>query len=466
MRAKTLRTAAVAGMVAVSLSFVGTSAASGVGSHGTNPACSPKNITGKTTITFWDSAASGANKTEFTALVNAFNKSQKLVTVDDTTISSDYETTYDTYLTDLGTSAQPQGVYMDMYAAQGLLDSKGILPVSTCIKGTNYKTTAFAKKSLLQQTTGTTVVGLPYGASAPVLYYNENAFKAAKISKPPTTFAQWAADGKALVKAGYKDGIALKDDPWWLQVWSGDANQYFVNHDNGRAGRATAVAFNDATSKGILTSLQDMVKSGEATEFSATAGSGALQGYDNLLAIANGYAGMSIDTSAALGEIAHYLPLFPKVKLGVAPIPVPSTSIDKDGVQPGGNALYINSQDTKAQAAATWEFLQYLDSANNLAAWDAATGYVPITTAAASTTTIKNLWRRKPYYKIAYTEILTGKATDASVGPALGCYYPVNTDISNALVTLLTDTSSSVITQLGQAATNANNDIKAYNATL
>jgi sn-glycerol 3-phosphate transport system substrate-binding protein len=453
-----------AALLTSSLTILGLGASTDGIAGAANPVCSPKNITSKTTITFWESASSGANENAIQALVKAFNKSQSKVVVNDVNQPGGYEQTYNQFLSSLGSHTSPQVMFSDMYTAQGLADSRGILPIATCAKDTGYSTTSFAKKSILQQTVSGKLVGLPYSASAPVMYYNEKAFAKAHIKSPPTTFAQLATDAAALKKAGYSDGIALKNDPWWLQVWTGMGNNDFVNNANGRAKRATAVAFNTPSSLGLLTDLQNMVKKGDAASFPAT-GTG-LSAYDNLLDIANGKAGLTIDTSAALGEIAAYLPLYKKtVTLGVAPLPKLSGA-DKYGVQPGGNALYITSTDTPAQISASWEFIQFLDSAANMATWDKATGYVPITAAASKTAAIKALWKSKPYYKVAYTEISTGPATDGSVGPLIGDYYGVNNAVESALSTLLNNTGSSPSGELSTAATNANKVISQYNASL
>lgn len=459
----------ITGSVIAGIFFVSSASILGLGAGGgvagaSNPPCSPKNIRSKTTITFWESASSGTNEKELLALVKAFNASHPNVVVRDVNQPGGNEQTYDDFLTSLGNHTSPQVFFTDMYTNQGLADSRGVLPVATCVKGTGYKTSIFAKKAILQQTIGGKLIGLPYSASAPVLYYNKQAFAKAKIKTAPTTFAQMASDAAALKKAGYKDGMALKNDPWWLQIWSGMANLDFVNYNNGRTHRTTAVAFNNSTSRTLLTDLQNMVKNRTAKAFPAT-GTG-LSAYDNLLDMATLKAGMSIDTSAALGEIAAYLPLYKGVTLGVAPLPKLVAAADKYGVQPGGNALYITSTDNAAQTAAAWEFVQYLDGANNLAAWDNATGYVPITTTAASTATIKNLWSKKPYYKTAYTEILTGTATNASSGPAVGDYYGVTSAVGNALATLLNNTGSKPTTQLNNAASSANKVIKEYNSSL
>ena len=119
------------------------------------------------------------------------------------------------------------------------------------------------------------------------------------------------------------------------------------------------------------------------------------------------------------------------MKLGVAPMPKVTATV-AGGVQPGGNALFLPTypNSSAAKLAASWEFVQYLDSAANMATWDAATGYVPIRSDAASTATMKDYWKKYPTLKAAYTEIIQGKVDNATAGPLLGDYYAVNNDLT------------------------------------
>lgn len=418
------------------------------------------NASGKVNLTYWESTA-GTNAAAMAALVTAFNNSQSKIHVTDVNQTAGYNGTWDSYVLSDGNGAN---VFMDdMNNTQAHVDSHLTLPIADCVAATSYSTSSFLPKVLVQQTIGGQLQSMPYSDSEPVLYYNKQAFTKAHIASAPTTIAQMVTDAQKLKAADYSDGMSLKNDPWWLQIWNGMASSYFVNNQNGRTGRATAASFNNAESLSLLTSLQSMTKAGDAKSFSAT-GSG-LAAYNNLFAISSNDSGMTIDTSAALGTIGSYLPLFHNVTLGVAPLPKISAN-DKGGVQPGGNTLSISASDTPAEAAASWVFIQYLVNATNLASWDASTGYVPITKAAAATSTITKLWSKSPYYKVAYTELNTGAATTATVGPALGAYYQVSTDIGNALAHLLTDNTATPAGVMASCIAAANTDIASYNSSI
>jgi sn-glycerol 3-phosphate transport system substrate-binding protein len=296
-----------------------------------------------------------------------------------------------------------------------------------------------------------------------VLYYNQQAFTKAGIAKAPTTIDEMTADAHKLTQAGYSDGMSLKNDPWWMELWSSMGKAYYVNNQNGRAGRATATAFDTDRNRSLLTKLQNMVKASDAKSYSAT-GAG-LAAFANLFAMQADKSGMTIDTSAALGTIAQYLPLAKNITIGVAPIPMLTTG-DNGGLEVGGNAFSISSKNSALENAAAFDFLKFMSSAQNMASWDVSTGYVPLTTDAAKQKAITNLWKTKPYYKVAYDQIQTGGASNATAGPAIGNYYAVNTQVANSLNQILTITSTDVATALANARQNADNAIASYNSSL
>jgi len=462
-----LRVAMGAGVLASTVVLVSAAGTSGATTPSDcNPAALPK--TGTTTINFWESASGSASDSStpesvMQKLVKAFNSSQTRVYVNDVSQQSSVDGTWTPYVQSLQNHTSPDILYFDNFQNQAAIDSKTFVPVADCVAASGYSLKDYLPKAIAQQTSGGKLVGMPFAMSAPVMYYNLQAFKKAHIAKPPATFADLATDAAKLKAAGYKDGISVKNDPWWLQVWNGMSNQYYVNNQNGRSGRATAVAFNNATSKTLVTDIHNMVKAGTAKSFAGT-GVG-LAAFNNLFEIAYNNSGLTFDTSSALGTIGGYLPLFKNVTLGVAPLPRLNAS-DKNGVQPGGQTLYLPKGTSPAKVAAAWTFMQYLESAHVMAQWDAGTGYTPLRSSAAADPLIATLWKKKPYYKVAYSEILQGTTNNATVGPLVGAYQKVNVDVANALADAFTNPNANPTALLNSAEQKANADISAYNSSL
>jgi len=428
--------------------------------------CSPAALPahGTVNISFYE-GMEAANWTALKAIIANFNASQSKVHVTDVNQSGGYVQTWNDYLTSVGTPSEPNVVMLDQYITQGAVDSRSIIPVATCVAGTGYSTKPYSPKTIAEETVGGKLQGLPYSVSAPILIYNKNAFAAAKIASPPATVAQMAADAALLKKHGYKDGMTIKLDPWWLQVWQGTGNSYFVNNQNGRTGRTSGAAFNDSIGKSVFSSLQGIVKAHNAITNPST---GTIaQAYANLYQIGYGYSGMTIDSSATLGTILKDLPLFPKVKLGVAAFPRITTKVT-GGVEPGGNALFLPSysNSSPAKLAAAWEFMQYLTNATNMASWDVASGYVPIRSDAAKAPAMVNFWKKYPTLKAGYTEIATGAVNNATTGPLIGNYYQVLNDIATSENNLMSNAFPSPNTVLSQASSTVTHDIQTYNSGL
>ena len=428
---------------------------------------------GPTNITFWEGMTAD-NELLIQKIVKAFNASQTKVHVTDVNLSGGYVSTWNSYLDSVGTSNEPNVVMLDQSITQGAVDSKSTIPVATCIAGTHYSTKTFAKKVIDAVTAGGKLQGLPYSVSAPILIYNQNSFKAAGITTPPATIAAMATDAAKMKGKSYTykskkytdtDGMTLAIDPSDFQVWLGTANDYFVNNENGRTGRATGAAYATTTGKAVLTDLQNIVKDHDAVTNPDTGAT--TTAYANLYAIGSGASGMTISTSATLGTILADLPLFPNVKLGVAEMPRVTPTVT-GGVQPGGNALYLPSYSdaSSAKLAASWEFIQYLDSAVNMAKWDVGTGYVPIRSDAASQATMKAFWKKYPTLKAAYTEISSGKVDNATAGPLLGCYYQVSDDLVTAEDSLFSSSYPSPDSVITAAAKQTTADIVAYNKSI
>ncbi len=200
-----------------------------------------------------------------------------------------------------------------------------------------------------------------------------------------------------------------------------------MNNDNGRTERATKVTFDDPTGLAIFKWMDDMVKS----KLALSTGTSDINHY---LAVGNGQAAMTIDTSAALGTISQLFAAgqYANVQLGVGPMPGPSSP---DGsVLVGGAANYIVAKSSPAKQAAAYEFAKYLAQPQVQSQWSAATGYVPVSKSAATMAPLASVYARQPEYKIAFTQLLTGPVNAATAGPVIGAYGSTHEQVRGAIV--------------------------------
>lgn len=371
-------------------------------------------------ITFWHSMTR-ANEETLQRLTDRFNRSQPDVKVN-LVNQIGYRETLEKFRAGLGGSGLPELVMLEDTATQQAIDTQALLPSQSCIDADDYDTSDFVPRVLDRYTVKKVLWGMPFNVSNPVLYYDKNAFRAAGLDpeKPPATLDEVKQYALKIKDAGYPAGFGLKLDPWYLEQWSAKADTLFVNQENGRKARATAVEFDDTIGQQVFSWMSDMVQSGAARTNSADGPSA----YDNLLGIRSKQVGMTIDTSAALGTISQVFASGEAggVELGVAPMPGPP---GRGGVLVGGGQLFIVKRSAPAKQAAAWEYLKFLDDPQTQADWAAGTGYVPIRKSSVDLPAIQELWVATPGYKVAYDQLISGVEDIATQGPVIGAYQAV-----------------------------------------
>jgi sn-glycerol 3-phosphate transport system substrate-binding protein len=168
---------------------------------------------------------------------------------------------------------------------------------------------------------------------------------------------------------------------------------------------------------------------------------------------------MTIDSSANLGTITQVLGSgqFPNVTIGVAPMPGP---VGKGGILVGGAALYIMKDASPEKQDAAWQYIKYLLEPEQQADWAASTGYVPIRKSATELPAVQDLWASKPFYKVAYDQLITGVNNDATAGPVIGPYQQIRDNVIDELTAMLTQGKSpkAAVKSAAQDATAAIDD--------
>ena len=167
-----------------------------------------------------------------------------------------YDDTWQKYEAGLTNGQLPDVVQLEDQRTQAAIDTGSFLPVQSCMNAAKYSTSDYLPRPLAYWKVNGVQWALPFAVSAPIVYYNQNAFTKAGLNPadPPTTLPQMLTDAKALKASGSGMGLVL--DPWHLETWLASANQLFVNNNNGRSGRATKAVFNNKTAVSIFSQLQ------------------------------------------------------------------------------------------------------------------------------------------------------------------------------------------------------------------
>jgi len=182
------------------------------------------------------------------------------------------------------------------------------------------------------------------------------------------------------------------------------------------------------------------------------------------LADAEKPAAMTISTSAALGTVlttvaGGLIPGITTDDIGVGPMPAPGDA-DAPGAIVGGASLWIVNHDDPAKAAAVWDFISFLITAESQSTWAAATGYVPVRSSALEVGAITEKYKTDPRFKVAYDQLSQVADTPASLGAILGPQREIRTLSARAIATVLQ--GGDVAAALTDAATQANALLSAY----
>ncbi|MET0579433.1 MAG: ABC transporter substrate-binding protein, partial [Ilumatobacteraceae bacterium] len=381
-------------------------------------------VAGPVDITFWHGLTGILDET-LGALVAEYNASQSKVRV---TLENQggYTQTIDKYVQS-SQDSRPQMVLLPEYMVQQIADSGSVIPIGACMQADEFDSSRYLPRAMLSYRTNGVQWSMPFNVSDPVLYFNKVAFRNAGLDPedPPVTLEELREVSQQLVDSGaVAVGIALdygvdSGGGWFMEQWFARADELYADNGNGRLAPATRVLYAGPTGVALMTEVQSMITDGLAVSVGPNTG-----GQDTLLKLAdpNQPAAMAIATSAGLGTVLSVLEggLIPGVApadLGVGPMPGPSPI---PSAIVGGGSVYIVADKGDPQAAAAWDFIKFLTSAQTQATWAATTGYVPVRDDALDLEPLVTTYATDPRFRVAYDQLLAGDLDLASVGPVLG----------------------------------------------
>jgi sn-glycerol 3-phosphate transport system substrate-binding protein len=422
---------------------------------------------GPVEITFWH-GLNADNETAMQQLTDAYNASQDRVVVRAQN-QGGYLETIDKYFQS-GTGDRPALVMFPDFTAQRAIDSDAMIPMQACTEGSAFDVSALQRAALAAYSQAGVQWGMPFNVSNPVLYYNKNMFEAAGLDpdQPPRSLEELRAYSQQLVDSGAAAyGIALESGSgsgggWYLEQWFANMGELYADNGNGRLAPATKVLYDGAAGVELLTYVQDLVDDGLAYYVGDNAG-----GADQVLKLADSEepAAMAIATSAFLGTVLATLsgglvPGLGPEDVGVGPLPGPAGT---PTALVGGAALYITDGKGDAEAAAAWDFVQYLVTPEVQSTFATLTGYVPVRADALDVEPVATVYRDDPRFRVAYDQLVSSPDTPALQGPILGPQREIRDVTARAVAEILA--GGDVQTALTDAATQANQLLAAYNAS-
>ncbi|MEA5003170.1 MAG: ABC transporter substrate-binding protein [Christensenella sp.] len=213
------------------------------------------------------------------------------------------------------------------------------------------------------------ILGLPYAASTPVVFYNADIFREAGLDpdNPPETFDEWLEAGQTIKDKTGKEGlyyeIIANTYTMSPMIMGTGTNMYEVDAN----GQATAT-FYSPESVELFKKWQAGFDSGACIDLGSEEALGAFA------------AGGIATQIVTIGKLSY---MQESCDFDLRTAPFPRTGSEEDyTVCVGGNMLVCFSEN-EDEIRACWEFMKFLYEADNMADWVVGTGYLPVTKDAA-----------------------------------------------------------------------------------
>jgi sn-glycerol 3-phosphate transport system substrate-binding protein len=269
------------------------------------------------------------------------------------------------------------------------------------------------------------LLALPFNTATPVLFYNRDAFKRAKLdpSKPPKTWYEMPATLGALLESGTTCPFTTAWPSWvLLENMSAWHNQEFATQHNGMEGQGARLAFNTKLMVRWIAMLSSWMKAGYFWH------SG--RGVEAEARFASGECALLTSSSASYGALREHA----KFDFDVAQLPYYD---DFDGAPRntlvGGAGLWIMGGKPKAQYKGVARFFTYLARPEVQAEWHQKTGYVPLTLAAYELARKQGFYAKHPGQEIAVHQLFLKNPALDMKGIRLGGFVRIRGIIDEEL---------------------------------
>lgn len=263
------------------------------------------------------------------------------------------------------------------------------------------------------------MIGMPFNSSTPIMYFNEDALKAAGVEAPATWEEFASVTAPALKEAGYVP-MTQSHLPWiFTENFFSRHNLEFANNNNGYDAPATEIKVNHPAIKMHFSEMKNWVDEGLFGYYGTGWG-------DNAKPFEEGKVAMWLGSSGSFGG------LLKKVDFPFSAAKLPYwEAVTEEPKQTfiGGAALFAMAGKSNAENKATAEFFEFLTSAKTQYYWHQQTGYVPITEAAYGVATKDGHYDRFPAAEIGI-EQLSLDAGEFTRGYRMGFYVQIR-DVMN-----------------------------------
>ena len=267
------------------------------------------------------------------------------------------------------------------------------------------------------------LLSLPFNSSTPVMWVNLTAFEEAGV-EIPTTWDGVIEAARALKEAGVEAPFGQGWQSWtMIENFSAWHDLPIGTMENGFAGTGTELTINNDHVVNHIERLADMAEEGLYAY-------GGRRG-DSRPQFVNGEAAMWINSSAYFGGFVSDIEDFEFTQM---PMPYDSDIVDEpQNSIIGGATLWVLQGHTDPEYACAAQFLEFLSGTEQQADWAQATGYVPITLAAAELMEERGFFEENPGTDVAINQLTLNTPTPNSRGLRFGNFVQIRDVINEEL---------------------------------
>ncbi|MDA9926200.1 extracellular solute-binding protein [Amylibacter sp.] len=258
------------------------------------------------------------------------------------------------------------------------------------------------------------MIGMPFNASTPLLYFNKEAFAKAGITNPPATWEEFEEMAPKLKAAGYT-ALAQSHSPWILsENFHSRHNLQLATGNNGYDSTDVEILYNNDSMKMHWGKMKEWLDSGHYGFYGRAWG-------DNQDAFVQKKVAMWMGSSGSFGGLKKSTDF----EFGTTFLPYWKSVIDEPkGTFIGGAALFAMSGKPDAEYKGVADFFSYMTNPANQVFWHKETGYVPITTAAYDVAKAEGYYNESPDAEVGILQ-LSQPGGEWTKGYRLGYYVQI-----------------------------------------
>lgn len=379
-----------------------------------------------TEIAWWH-AMSGELGRQLEKLASDFNSSQADYRVRPV-YKGNYTETTNAAIFAFRSRTQPAIVQVNEIATATMMAAKGATyPVYELMR---EQSEPFTPAAYLPAVTGYytdtdgNMLSFPFNASTPILYYNKDMFRKARLPDvPPVTWKDVETAGQKLRAAGIPCGFTTHW-PSWINVenYSAFHNIPIATGANGFAGLDTRLTINNPQLVRHIDQLATWQKT-KLFDYSGRAVSAEPR-------FQKGECGIFIGSSATRADILKNAKF--EVGFGAMPYTEGAAGAPQNTII-GGATLWVLRDRPREEYRGVAKFFAYLSRPEVQAAWHQATGYLPITRAAYELSREQGYYDRNPGTVISIEQMTSKPPTENSKGLRLGSFVLIRDVIEDEL---------------------------------